>query len=121
MKDFAIDPAKRDTVVAGVTPVMTTDLRNNIYLSLAIERGSWFAVPTFGARWKSLSKKITAETPKRAVEICQAALKWIADSKRATKIDVTAEVNRELHRLHIHVTCWQGKTALTYDHFVEVG
>ena len=35
---------------ADMSYAKTTDIRNNIYLSLSIKKGSWWAAPEFGLR-----------------------------------------------------------------------
>ncbi|MBI3677400.1 MAG: phage GP46 family protein [Proteobacteria bacterium] len=121
MRDYAIDPATGDNLFSGPNPVMTGSLLNNVHLSLSVEKGSWFANPEFGARWKDLRGKITDDTPKRAIEICDEALKWILDLQRATKIEVSAAVDHGAKRVNLKITAWQGNDPLPYEHFVRVG
>ncbi len=72
----------------------TTDLGNNVFLSLMTRQGSFFQDPTFGSKLYLLQRaKNTAQNEQMAIDYAQAALAWLIASGRATAINVTAEIN----------------------------
>lgn len=123
MKDLAIDPKTGD--LKGGVISMDDALLNNVYLSLAIPLGGWWAAPTFGSRLHLLQKKKLVPGVAKTVEgYCRDALQWILAAKRAKAIDIAAELDetgsaRRVVCL-ISVTKNDG-TKLDYTHFVRVG
>ena len=110
----------------GVTPDMTftkaTDITNNIYLSLAIIRGSWWFNPAFGMRDTRRLKNTPASA--RLIESwIKEALQWLLDNGRASAVEVTLQQDRlqNPNRLLalIEVTQANG-TVVTFEKFVEV-
>lgn len=85
--DFAI---AYDAFSADMTFNPADSLANNVWLSLNVRRGSFFAAPQFGSRLHLLQKN-TAKTAELAVAYAQEALKWLLDTGRATSIDVSAQ------------------------------
>ena len=78
---------------AQMTYEPTTDLGNNVWLSLMVKRGSFFQDPNFGSRLYLLQRaKNTLKTQALAIAYAQEALAWLISSGRATAINVTAEV-----------------------------
>jgi phage gp46-like protein len=109
-----------DGLSAGMVMETTTGLWNNIYLSLAIRRGSWWFNPDFGSRLHLLHRaKNTARTEVLTREYCKEALQWLLDAGRASAVDISTE--REMHRLKllVEVTQADGST-VSFDWFVEV-
>ncbi|MCX5828768.1 MAG: phage GP46 family protein [Deltaproteobacteria bacterium] len=101
--DFALDIVDRNSL-AGMTFEKATTIMNNIYLSLTIEQGSFFADTTFGSRLHLLRRAKNTETTARlAVDYCREALQWLLDTKKAIAIDVFAQRDRtqDIHRLKL--------------------
>lgn len=114
---FGIDPA---TVRSGKAETIF----NNVYLSLMLQKGSFFAAPEFGSRLHLLHRaKNTARTEMLAREYCREALQWLLDTGRATAVAVFAERDRtqnlNLLKLLVEVTQADGRE-LTFQTFVEV-
>lgn len=65
-------------------------LLNNIYLSLAIKKGSWWADPEFGLRDRG-RMKLTEQTERLVRDDCLEALQWLIDVGRARTIEVMTE------------------------------
>jgi phage gp46-like protein len=68
----------------------STDISNNVYLSLTIPKGSWFFNPLFGLRRRGRMKN-TERTASLIAEDARSALQWLLDSGRASKIEVSTE------------------------------
>ena len=124
--DFNIDIATDGSAAGAMTYEQATDgnLRNNIYLSLMVQKGAWFQDLNFGSRLHLLQRaKNTEQTAALAEEYCREALQWLIDTGRATKINVTSDRDRlqDLHRLKmiVEVTRADGDQ-VTYTAFVEV-
>ena len=98
------------------------DIFNNIYLSLAIKKGSWWLDSDFGLRDRGRMKNTEANA-RLVRQDCKEALQWIIDNGRATSIEVTTERDRsqDLNRLQILVEATQadGKR-VTFETFKEV-
>ncbi len=113
--DFAIETT--DGITGQMTFDQATDrnLSNNIFLSLAVRRGSFFQNPSFGSRlYLLLRKKNSAQTAALAKEYVREALQWI---------DITVErdttVNLSRLKLLIQATKADGET-VTFTTFTEV-
>jgi phage gp46-like protein len=90
--DFAI-AISSPPLQAKMTFDETTDLGNNVYLSLWTPLGSFFQDENFGSKLYQLRRsKNTAKTVALAEAWCQAALAWLITAGRATAIDVTCEI-----------------------------
>lgn len=121
--DFALEINNR-TGLAAMTFDKAETIMNNIYLSLTVERGSFFADPTFGSRLHLLKRAKNTDTTKRlAVDYCYEALQWLLDTQKATNVNVYAERDRlqNINRLNllIEVTQMSGDI-VDYSTFVEV-
>lgn len=123
--DFALT-IDNQTGIAAMTFDQSEDgnLMNNIYLSLAIRKGSFFQNPGFGSRLHLLKRaKNTIRTEALAVEYCKEALQWLIDTARVSKFDFYTERDRtqNLNRLKmmIEATRPSGGT-VTFTTFVEV-
>ncbi len=92
--------------LAAMTFEKATTIMNNIYLSLTVERGSFFADPSFGSRLYLLRRAKNTETTARlAVDYCREALQWLLDTKKAIAVDVFAQRDRtqDIHRLKLFI------------------
>jgi len=124
--DFAIDIATDGSATGAMTFDKGSDgnLRNNIYLSLVIKRGSWFQNLTFGSRLHLLQRaKNTEQTAALAEEYCKEALQWLIDTGRVKKIEIIAQRDREqdLHRLKLLVMVTKSNgDQVSFTTFVEV-
>lgn len=120
--DFAIDID--DSGLGGMTFDKATTIMNNVYLSLMIDRGSWFFNPEFGSRLYLLKRaKNTEQTAALAREYCKEALQWLLDTGKATAVQVYSERDRtqDLHRLKLLVEVTQANAEqVTFQTFVEV-
>lgn len=124
--DFAIDIATDGSAIGAMTfnQAKHGNLMNNIYLSLAVKKGSWFQDLNFGSRLHLLQRaKNTEQTAALTEEYCKEALQWLIDTGRAKKIEVYSERDRlqDLHRLKllVVVTKMDGEP-VSFDTFVEV-
>lgn len=123
MRDLALD-LKTGDLRAGVVS-MDEALLNNVYLSLTVSLGGWWAAPKFGSRLYLLQReKLLPRVAKKAEGYCREALQWIITASRAKTIDITAELDeggaaRRVVCL-ISVTKSDG-SKLDYTHFVRVG
>ena len=95
---------------------------NNVYLSLTVRKGSFFANPEFGSRLHLLRKN-TARTAALAEAYAKEALQWLIDTVKATTIEVTAQRNVLSDpcrlKLLVEVTQSDGQN-ITFEVFVEV-
>jgi len=94
---------------------------NNIYLSLHVQKGSFFAAPDFGSRLHEI-KKLTEQNIALAKDYCKEACQWIIDLGRATSIDIIVERDEDvMNRMNILVTAVQANGAeMSFTTFVEV-
>lgn len=119
--DFRID------MVAGL-PVQTldkaVDIRNNVILSLLVDRGAWFFNPKFGSRLYLLRReKLTQRVVDLAVSYAKEALEWLIECGRASKVEVSAvsDANLQAGRMLLHVQVTQANgEQVAFRHFVEV-
>lgn len=118
--DFAI------TIPADGQAQMTFDeagdIFNNIYLSVTVEKGSFFHNPGFGLRRRDRLKN-TEATAELIRHDYKDALQWLIDTGRAKSVDVSAERDRrqDLNRLKLLIEVVQadGRT-VTFTTFKEV-
>ncbi|OGQ60735.1 MAG: hypothetical protein A3J24_06385 [Deltaproteobacteria bacterium RIFCSPLOWO2_02_FULL_53_8] len=121
MQDYKIDPNTQDYTQAAGQLVLTSDIMNNIYLSLSIAKGSWAFSPDFGSRLHLLQRaKATNHTASTAKDYCIEALKWLLDNGRADSIEVETELDKGNGRLGCIVTAVQKGQKITYEHFIQV-
>lgn len=98
------------------------DIFNNIFLSLAIKKGSWWQDPDFGLRDRGRMKNTEANA-RLIRQDHKEALQWIIDTGRATSIEVYVERDRsqDLNRLKILVEATQADgRKVTFETFKEV-
>jgi len=122
--DFAIT-INNQTGLGQMTYEKVTTLMNNIYLSLKVDKGSFFADTNFGSRLYLLRRsKNTPTTMQLAVDYCKEALQWLIDESKASAVEVFAERDRlqDLHRLKllIEVTPVSGADPVAFSTFIEV-
>lgn len=122
--DFAITIDNR-TGLGQMTYEKATMLMNNVYLSLKVDKGSFFADTTFGSRLYLLKRaKNTPTTMQLAIDYCKEALQWMIDQGKASAVSVYAERDRtqDLHRLKllIEVTPVNGDEPVSFSTFIEV-
>jgi phage gp46-like protein len=98
------------------------DIGNNIYLSLAVEKGSFFHRPEFGLRRRGRLKN-TAPAAALIRQDYLDALRWLVDTGRAKSVEVFVERDRrqDLNRLKVLIEAVQadGRT-VTFTTFREV-
>lgn len=122
--DFAL--TINQTGIAAMTFNQSEDgnLLNNIYLSLAVRKGSFFQNPNIGSRLHLLKRaKNTVRTEALAVEYCKEALQWLIDTARVSKFDYYTERDRtqNLNRLKIIIEATKASGGtVTFTTFVEV-
>ncbi len=103
--DFALE-INNQTGMAAMTYEKADTIMNNIWLSLMVKRGSFFANTEFGSRLHLLQRyKNTDATARLAIDYCKEALQWMLDSGKARKIEVFSERDRSqnLNRLKLLV------------------
>lgn len=116
--DFAI---QTDGATADLAWESATNISNNVWLSLMVEKGSFFARPGFGSRLRELSReKNTGRARALAAQYAKEALQWLIDLGRATHIEAVAEHAERGVNLEVAVTQADGQM-VTYNTFVEVG
>ncbi|MDH3975621.1 MAG: phage GP46 family protein [Deltaproteobacteria bacterium] len=108
---------------ASGRPQMTFEkadnIMNNIYLSLAIAKGSFFMDPQFGHRFNEVRKN-TAGAPGQVKEYAKEALQWLIKTGRAKKIEIVTERDgRERIKIRVEATQADGRE-VTFDTFYEV-
>ncbi len=99
----------------------TDTIANNIWLSLNVRRGSFFARPEFGMR--ELPNKNTPRAAALIEQYAKEALQWILDLGRATSIAVEAERDPVNHpnRIILRGEAVQADgRQISFEHFVEV-
>lgn len=98
------------------------DIGNNIYLSLAVEKGSFFHRPDFGLRRRGRLKN-TETTAALIRQDYLDALQWLVETGRAKSVEVFVERDRrqDLSRLKVLIEATQadGRT-VTFTTFREV-
>ncbi len=122
--DFAIT-IDNQTGLGQMTFDQATTLMNNIYLSLMVRRGSYFADPLFGSRLYLLERaKNTDATMRLAMDYCREALQWMIDTVKAKTVEVYAERDRmqDINRLKllVEVTPVNSKDPVAFTVFIEV-
>lgn len=122
--DFAVAIDNR-TGTGRMTFERATTLMNNIYLSLMVRRGSFFADPGFGSRLHLLQRaKNTDMTARLAMDYCREALQWMIDEGRVKTVEVYAERDRtrDINRLKllVEVTPVNRDAPVPFAIFIEV-
>jgi len=119
--DFKIDTANG---LGEMTFGESTDILNNIFLSLSVPKGSFFARTSFGSRLHELLRhKNTPETEALAKDYCREALQWLIDIGRSVSFDIETErdPDENPHRLKIKITATQADlSVVTFETYQEV-
>jgi len=119
--DFAI-AIVQVSLAGSMTWEECTTIANNVFLSLSVERGSFFHRPGFGLR-KRARMKNTESTAALIRSDYKEALQWLVDTGRARSVAVSVQrdVLVDQHRLKIlvEVTQADGRT-LRFNTFREV-
>lgn len=117
--DFAINMQEG---MGQMTFTPADDIFNNIYLSLTVEKGSFFHNPNFGLRQRGRLKN-TETTAALLRHDYLEALQWLVDTGRAKSVAVWVERDRrqDLNRLQLLCEVMQadGRT-MTFETFKEV-
>ena len=87
MIDFALSLVDGRPVVALAAG---DSLPANVYYSLHVKRGSWFASPAFGSRLHEVGG-ITADAISLAGDYCREALAWLLETGRAVAVEALVE------------------------------
>jgi phage gp46-like protein len=122
--DFAIT-IDNQSGLGQMTFEKATTMMNNIYLSLTVKRGSFFADTTFGSRLHLLQRaKNTPMTMRLAIDYCKESLQWMIDSGKASSVEVYAERDRvqNINRLKllVEVTPVNSDQPVAFSTFIEV-
>jgi len=102
--DFALDI--NTAGAADMTYDKESSIMNNIYLSLMIDKGSFFQDQDFGSRLYLLKRsKNVAETARLARDYCHEALQWMIETGKAIKFEINTELEKltGTDRLKIHI------------------
>lgn len=75
--------------IGVMTWLKNMDLRSDVFFSLSIKRGQWFADLNFGSRLHTI-KKLTDPNILLAHQYCLEALQWLQQTGRATSITAVA-------------------------------
>ena len=87
--DSAMGTADMEMVVSGDSFI------NNIYLSLMVDRGTFFQDTGFGSRLYLLKRaKSVAANAKLAKDYCEEALAWMIESGRAKAFEIETEIEK---------------------------
>ena len=96
-----------------------TDIRSDVYFSLMIKRGSWFADTSFGCRLHEI-KKLTDSNLLLAHQYVLEALNWLIQTGRATTISAVA-TKADYNKISIDIQVQQANgIKLFYKIFSDV-
>ena len=104
MKDLVLDIHRDGS--ARMRRGAADSFLNNVYLSLMVDKGSYFQDPEFGSRLYLLKRsKSTQRTAGLARDYCLEAVAWMVESGRAKgfEVEVGIEKLRNCDRLNIRV------------------
>lgn len=106
----------------GMLFTKNTDIRTSIYLSLNINKGSFFQNPSFGSLLYTI-KKMNQQNLSLAKQYCDEALKWLIQTGRATSITVIVEQDiSNPYRMDIKVTAKQPDgLIISYQQYRPIG
>jgi len=88
--DFSVAQSQNDHLYMSLECVR--DIRNNILLSLHIQKGSFFQNLEFGSRLYEL-KRLTDSTTRLAKQYAEDALSWITESGKVEEIEVSVQAD----------------------------
>ncbi len=118
--DFAIQITGNDGI-GQMTFNKAANYMNNVYLSLVVNRGSFFQNRALGSRLYLLRRsKLTPQTAALAADYVKEALQWMIDAGRATAVDVQTEIDTAVTgRLKVRVDVTQNDgSIITFTTFV---
>lgn len=122
--DFNIDTIAAAQGLGAMTFGRSDDILNNIFLSLMVKKGSFFARPSFGSRLHELARnKNNAANEALAKDYCAEALQWLIDTGKAVSFDIQTERDPagDHHRLKIQITAVQADLSIvTFETYQEV-
>ena len=107
---------------ADMTFTQGDTILNNLWISLAVERGTWWFNPAFGMRPVNRMKN-TEKTVRLVKGYVEEALQWLLDNARASAIVVTVwqDIEQTTGRLTVLVEATQADGRLvTYETFISV-
>jgi phage gp46-like protein len=121
--DFALE-INNQTGMAAMTFDKAETIMNNVWLSLTVKKGSFFADTEFVSRLHLLQRyKNTDSTVRLAEDYCKEALQWLLDSGKAKKVEAFAQRDRtqNLNRLKllVEVTPVNGPV-VSFETFISV-
>ena len=93
----------------------------NLFLSINVQRGSFFYDPSFGSRLHTI-KKITDKTPDLVAAYVREATKWIIDCGKAALINVSAWRDpQNVNRVNLWVQATEADgNIVDFTQYVEV-
>ena len=104
----------------GLTFTKNSDIRTNIYLSLNIKKGSWFANTQFGNELYKV-KKVTDAGLVLAKQYIEQALQWLIQTGKATSIKVEVVKSDKLGSINFNVQALQPNgITVYYQQFLDV-
>lgn len=78
-------------------------LRNNVLLSLLVQRGTLISATWFGSRLHTILY-VAPQSVELARDYCQQALRWLIDLQRVVSVEVTVEADTtDFNRMNIRV------------------
>jgi len=97
-----------------------TDIRSNIYLSIMVNKGSFFQDPEFGSELYKI-KKITVSNINLAAQYVKAALAWLITAGKAKSIDAAVTKGDQVGLMSIDIQVVQADgVELFYEMFTDV-
>jgi phage gp46-like protein len=97
---------------------------NNIYLSLMVDRGTFFQDPEFGSRLYLLKRAKSLEGNARlAKDYCEEALAWMIEAGRAKSFEIETEIEKlsGTDRLNIRILAVKANgQAVEFTTFTEI-
>ena len=121
---------------AHLTFEKSTNVFNNLLLSLTVQRGTFFANPEFGSRLHELATmkpntsnpstatmKNTATTRALIPEYVREATQWMVDLAKVTRIETVVEQDAlDFRRVRVRVSAFEaGDRQTDFETFVTVG
>jgi len=114
--DFQVDSTNS---LPYLTFTKNTDIRSDIYFSLAVRRGSFFANMDFGSELYKL-KKVTDNSILLASQYAKQALSWLIQTGRASDIQAVA-LKRDTKSISLNIEVTQSDGAkLLYKNWLDV-
>jgi phage gp46-like protein len=97
-----------------------TDIRSNIYLSIMVNKGSFFQDLEFGSELYKI-KKVTATNINLAAQYIKACLAWLITTGKATSIDAVVTKGDQVGSMGVEIQVIQADgVKLFYEMFPDV-